>query len=373
MIKICHLTSVHPPFDIRIFHKECISLVNAGYSVTLIALDGEYPYMKNGIQVIQVILPKNRLKRMAVVTFKMFAKADKVGAKVYHFHDPELMFCGVLLRLTGKKVVFDIHENVRLSFKTKEWIPKAFRAISAGIYFLIERFCLLFFNRLILAEESYQKYYPERKSTVVLNYPVYNKIELSDKIFQPPYRFVYAGVVHPMKGIWEMLQLIDELNKKGLNSELILVGEVRPSALTVEIGKYIEENNIKDKVKLIGKVDFTEVSSYLKNAHLGLSILKPIPNYVESLPTKMFEYMQFGLPVITNDFPLYKRYIEESGAGICIDISKIPEMIDLVVKMLNNTQLLEECSRKGIFAVSNKYNWETESRELLNVYRELIG
>ena len=136
-IKVCHLTSVHPPFDIRIFYKECISLANNGFDVTLIAPRIESTE-RMGVKIIPIHLPKNRFKRMLFVTFKMFQLAIKQKAKVYHFHDPELMLCGILLRLSGKKVIFDIHENVRLSLVSKDWLPKWMGKIIGAIYFIFE-------------------------------------------------------------------------------------------------------------------------------------------------------------------------------------------------------------------------------------------
>jgi glycosyltransferase involved in cell wall biosynthesis len=372
MKRICHLTSVHPVFDIRIFHKECISLAKNGFEVTLIAPGQGLPYEKDGVNIFLVNIPVRRLKRMVFITFLMFFSARKTKAEVYHFHDPELMFCGVLLRLTGKKVIFDIHENVRLSFKTKEWVPKILRGLLAVLYFGAERFCLLFFNRLILAEDSYQKFYPIKKSTVVLNYPILKHYDHIDKENEKPLRLVYTGVVHVLKGVWEMLDLVKSLHQQGIKCQMLLVGEVRPERLLIEINEFLRENQLNDIVKLTGRVQFTEVAAFIQNSDIGLSLLKPIPNYYESLPTKIFEYMQFGLPVITNNFPLYKKYIEESGAGICVDISLRDELIGQVVKLLGDKTRIEELGQKGIFAVTTKYNWAMESRKLIKVYNNLL-
>jgi glycosyltransferase involved in cell wall biosynthesis len=51
---------------------------------------------------------------------------------------------------------------------------------------------------------------------------------------------------------------------------------------------------------------------------VGLAILKPIPNYLESYPTKLFEYMGLGLPFITSSFPLYKSIVNNTHAGITV-------------------------------------------------------
>ena len=103
-IKICHLTSVHPRFDVRIFQKECKSLAMAGYDVVLIA-PGEIPENIDGVHIVPFPKIKSRFVRFIFSWMVMYKKALQQKARLYHFHDPELIPCGLMLRLTGKKVV----------------------------------------------------------------------------------------------------------------------------------------------------------------------------------------------------------------------------------------------------------------------------
>jgi len=369
-IRVCHLTSVHPPFDIRIFHKECKSLAQAGYNVFLIAPIKE-PILKEGIQVIPIHLPKSRLVRFLVVTFKMWVKALGTKAAIYHFHDPELMFCGVLLRLSGKKVIFDIHENIRLSLQSKDWLPEWALCFVSASYFIMERFCLMFFHQLILAEESYLNHYPKHKSEAVLNFPLAKPMELPEKKWNSAIRFVYSGVIHPLRGIWEMLALIQMLKEAKTEATLDLVGEVRPAPLALEIKNYLNIHQLNQNVFIHGKVDFDQVTNFLKNADIGLALLKPIPNYKESLPTKIFEYMQHGLPVIANDFPLYKKYVEATGTGICIDIASMETAFPLILSMIQSSDKLAMMRGNGPKTVTENYSWKTQEQKLLSVYQNL--
>ena len=85
-MKVCHLTSVHPANDNRIFYKECCSLVNAGFDVTLIAPAAE-DSIKNGVNIVAVKPGTSRIKRMLSTTKEVYQKALEVNATVYHFHD----------------------------------------------------------------------------------------------------------------------------------------------------------------------------------------------------------------------------------------------------------------------------------------------
>ena len=77
----CVLTSVHPPFDDRIFHKEATTLVKAGYNVALIA-QHEKDEIVDGIRIVSLPKPKNRFRRMTKVACRLFRLAIRENGMV---------------------------------------------------------------------------------------------------------------------------------------------------------------------------------------------------------------------------------------------------------------------------------------------------
>ncbi|MCP4149683.1 MAG: glycosyltransferase family 4 protein, partial [bacterium] len=111
-IKVCHLTSVHPSRDTRILYKECQSLAAAGYDVTLIAKNEKKEENVEGVKINSFPHIKNRILRVLMSPLRMYRIAVKQKANIYHFHDPELLITGLLLRIfTRSKVIYDIHED----------------------------------------------------------------------------------------------------------------------------------------------------------------------------------------------------------------------------------------------------------------------
>jgi len=125
--KVCVITSAHPALNTRPFYKEAISLVKEGYDVIMIAQHNKNEVV-DGVKIIALPKPKNRFYRMFVTTLNVFRLALKQKANVYHFHDPELIPIGLLLKFfTKAKVIYDVHEDYEAKILNKNWISSYFR------------------------------------------------------------------------------------------------------------------------------------------------------------------------------------------------------------------------------------------------------
>ena len=169
MTKVCHISTLHSTYDTRIFLKECCSLASNSYEVTLVIPGSKDEYL-NGVNIKAIKKYDKVFLRLSLTVFQAFVKAIKTNSKIYHFHDPELFFVGVIFKLLGKKVIFDVHENISAQIKRKNWLPfrNSISYLYRGIDFLSSKFFYL-----ILAENSYVEVYQRFKPNyeVVLNLP----------------------------------------------------------------------------------------------------------------------------------------------------------------------------------------------------------
>ena len=306
--------------------------------------------------------------------------ALKQDADVFHFHDPELIFVGALLKLlTRKKVFYDVHENVPKQILNKEWIKPWLRKLLSGVYRLGERMTLPFIDKIIIAEDSYWDNYANFKEKVVAvkNYPLlsYSKTApLDEAKGNGPVRLIYVGRLSKIRGIMEILEaLLILVNEKKHDNLVLDVIGTGSDELLKEITTFIDTHELGRLVNLHGQMPHDEVYSYLYKSNIGLAILHPDPNYVESLPTKMFEYMSTKLPVIASDFPLWAGILKNSKCGITVDPLDPNKIADAIEYLLNNHGICVKMGENGRRAVEEKFSWEVEQGRLLTVYKELLG
>lgn len=370
MIKVCIFTSAHHPFDSRIFYKECKSLAKADYEVVLVA-----PHEKNewvdGVQIQAISMPKNRYERMLTTVWQVYRKAIEQKAIVYHFHDPELILVGLLLRWKGKKVIFDIHENIAQQIKVKRWVP--FRKIISKSFFFFDLICSKFFF-LILAEKSYERKYKKWTSRFIIiqNMPdivFFKKYEVglrnSNGIF-------YVGGISENRGIITLVEALRILKNNGTDFHFHCIGKFNPEFKKDKLLGKIKQYELNDFVTFYGRLEIEKAYQYSKNCSVGVSILKPIENYIDSYSTKIFEYMSISLPVVTSNFELYRNVIENYKCGICVDPENPEQIAAAIEYLLLNKDVANQMGENGRKAVEERYNWNRENKKLLQFYKELI-
>ena len=144
--QVVQLSSVHPSKDTRIFYKMCKSLVKAGYDVDLI-IQHPKDETRDGVNIKALPIANNKTDRIFKIIPQLIKKAFSYPKKtIFQFHDPELIPVGLLLKVFGNKVIYDVHEDVPKDLLTKEWIPKSLRKILSGTIKFIERCSSPFFG-----------------------------------------------------------------------------------------------------------------------------------------------------------------------------------------------------------------------------------
>ena len=372
MKKICILTSVHIPFDVRIFCKEAKSLAKAGYDVTLIA-QHDNDEVVDGIKIISQRLPRNRIERMSKTTWSVFWKALKVDADIYHLHDPELMPIGLILKSLGKKIIYDMHENLPKQIKNKHWInPRLRRFLSMAVYWS-ERVSLKG-TPVIFAEHSYRKDYPWVKEfETILNMPLVSQLLCiePDASARQGFSIGYLGRVGLERGSTVIIEALKILKDRGITPRYDCIGPITESHKH-DLLKRCEQYRLTG-VAIHGYMPAYKGWEIIKRCSVGLALLHPIPNYVDSYPTKIFEYMALGIPVVASDFPLYQEVVEGNDCGLCVDPLQPESIAEVIGRLVMNPEIARRMGENGRKAVMDKYNWSVEEKKLCAFYEHLLG
>lgn len=366
---ICILTSVHPPFDTRIFHKQAKSLIKAGYDVTLIA-QHDKDELVDGIRIVALPNPRNRLWRM-LGTWRVFKLGLKQKAEIYHFHDPELISVGLLLRLLTKaKVIYDVHEDYGKAILSKYYLPKYTRKVVAQLSNLIEKFAATFFDAIIVVTDDMLKKFSHHKRAVTVgNFPILYKFTKreSNPDTDNAFNIIYAGGLAEERGISEIVQAMECLTTSR-NVKLILYGKFCPESYQQKVRRL----RGFEGVEYLEWIEPEEVWLKMIQATAGIACYHPVPNAISSQPNKLFEYMAAGLPVIASNFPLWKEIVEGNNCGLTVNPLNPREIAKAVEYLLEHPEETRKMGENGRKAVVEKYNWETESRKLIAVYEDLL-
>lgn len=264
--RICHITTVHASNDTRIYIKECQSLSEAGCEVSLVAPDDSLNFINSPIRLEFIPREPNRFFRLIRGQWHAFKKACKIKADLYHFHDPELIPLGLILKTMGKKVIYDVHEDLPRQILTKNWLPLWSRKIIATIAEFVEWIGAKFFDGIVIVAPVQQHRFPSHKTIMVQNFPIreeFLELDLKNYSNRPPY-FAYIGGITVIRGIKEMVKSLEYMANSQVN--LILAGKFSTEKLSREI-KLLHGWN---KVQYEGFVGRKEVVEILKKQKLGL-------------------------------------------------------------------------------------------------------
>jgi glycosyltransferase involved in cell wall biosynthesis len=365
---ICHFTSVHVRYDVRIFHKQCQTLARAGYKVNLVVADGKGDEIKDNIRIHDVGKMPNRIMRFMFTPLIMFSKLLELKCTVYQFHDPELLPVGFLMKiLTKSKIIYDAHECYADYFLHKDYIPKSLRPASSSLISLLENFAGKRMDQVIVTTEFHLESLRRlnERVNIIFNYPMLSEWNhLSDSDADKDNRNIcYIGNITEERGLTQLIKAIESVD-----CTLHLAGNYEPPSYRNDLLKLPGWS----KVKEYGYVGREKAANIISNSLIGVVLFLPRPIHYTSYSTKVFEYMAGGIATLVTDFPIWKSIVEANGCGVCINPTQIDLISQTLTGMLDNRETTIKMGDIGRRLTYDKFNWESQEPALLAIYSSLI-
>ena len=162
-----------------------------------------------------------------------------------------------------------------------------------------------------------------------------------------------------------------QLHQRGVDVGWECIGPGWPPSHLADLRRRADQAGLRD-VRFHGYVPAHEGWEIVRRCQIGLAVLLPLPNIVESYPTKLFEYMTLEMPVITSAFPLYQAVVDRHECGMCVNPDSVEELAEAIDHLIQHPEEAAAMGRRGRQAVLQEYNWDDRISKAASVLRTTV-
>lgn len=346
--------------------KEAEALVQDGHDVTVLAWDRERSFPDReehrGAHIVRLRTGRVASMPSFLLNYPLFFVRGLMAAlrrddDIVHSHDFDTLPLGFLISWMKRiPLVFDAHENYAqmISIDALPFVPRLVLWLE-GV--LTRRADLV----ITVSEVHAAHMRPNARNGVVL---VENCINIPDDLPEPrpegrELRLLYVGTLEPMRYILESIDAIRGLD--GCTYELAGWGR-----LEEDVRKRTDQ-----QVRFLGFLQHREMLRKMASSDVVICLLDPAnQNYVGNSPTKIYEAMAVGVPVLTTGRTTSGDLVGREGCGLVIEWSE--ENFRNALEELRDPRLRRELGRAGRAAAEREYNWDNMKRRLLDGYRQAL-
>jgi glycosyltransferase involved in cell wall biosynthesis len=373
-MKICHITTVHPVKDARIFHRMCRPLAQRRHRVTLVAPESfvAEAYLRPSASNPQLGATP-RLKRGLVAL--RAALADE--SDLYHFHDPEFIPLAICLKALRPRaaVVYDVHEDYPSMMRDKYWLPHWSRPAAALGARWANRAAAALLDGIVVADQGVAADFrgAARKLIVHYNFPDLD-------VFRPDGReakaaradLVYLGGISERAGTFVLFEALKLLARGGLRPSVRLAGYTDGEQGRAALESALRRDGLMELVRFDGRLPHDEVPAWLRAGRVGLVLLQPVPKFMKNIPSKMFEYWACGLPVLASDLPPARQFLTPGKNGFLFSPTSAADLAERIAYLIRHPASARALGAAGRRMIETRWNNERQIDELIAFYGRLI-
>lgn len=369
---VCHVISGYFRNDARVFMRQCKSLHNHGFDVSILTNDGNPDEVLDGIRVVDCGKPWSRAKTLLMAKRQFLDKALEIDADIYQLHSPELLPLGLALKKVGKKIVYDAHEDMPRHLLEKEWLPPFTRKPISAMFEKYMLHALGQYDEIVSPHSHVVADFQVSlgKGILIANFPL---ITANSEFTEDDYTgrepvLCYSGTVYAYSNqeeIVEALGWVDDVQYR--------------------IAGYIDDGHAGRlkampagyKVSILGRLSRSDLHNFYHSARAGIVIYDYKLNLGDRLGSygtnKVFEYMEAGLPFICTDYILWKDIIDRHNCGICVAPGNPGEVAAAIEYVLQDPERAYRMGQNGRKAVLKEFNWTSEERKYVALFQQLAA
>jgi glycosyltransferase involved in cell wall biosynthesis len=376
-LSVAIVTSIHPDFDARIW-KHARMLAEAGNRVRLVCPWNVVPEsVVDGVELHPFPKAPSRLLRPVWSLIKLMPTLGRIlrDTDIVHFHDLDLLPWMIPIALI-KPVVFDVHENYPDEMLEKVWIPTPLRRPASLAVKWGQWLGSRIIRNVVLVAPSQERYFsaPALRKIYVSNFASRDLADSAANNYADRKPLVvFIGSQHENNG---SLLLLDVAALVVANNPAIRFVAVDRFFDPVFRERFMERRRVlglEGAVRLVPNVRPQELMSILNEATVGISPNLRVPQQINGIHTKVFEYMAAGLPMVLSDLPHQLEIVGHSGAGFAVPPERPEDFARAVLDLVADPARAADMGRRGQAAFRAHYCYESQKDKLIEYYQRILA
>jgi glycosyltransferase involved in cell wall biosynthesis len=374
-LRIAFVTSIHSDFDARVW-KYAVMMARRGHTVHLVCpwkvSDGA---VREGVTLHTFPRARSRAVRPFVIPWHLVRKLRPLlpSVDLVHFHDIDILPYMAALGIF-KPVVYDVHENYPDDMLVRLWIPRPLRhPLYHCVRFVQAALSRLVHNAIFVIPEI-EKHFPKSvlRIEVIRNYATLDLLEqVSNDYRSRPDTVVFLGSNYEGNGTFLFLEIAARLKERHPNVRFLMIDRWAHPSTRDRALALIEERGLTN-ITIVPNIPPQDVMEYLNMATIGIALGLRQPNHINALPTKLFEYMAAGLPIVASDLPNEVRLAEDTGAVLLCRPEEPETFVAAIEKLVDDRENAYQFGQRGQEAFRERYCWEIQAEKLEIFYADVL-
>lgn len=312
----------------------------------------------------------------------LFVKENKID--VIHVHDLPLV--GICVKIAQKynlRIIADLHENypamLRLSQRKSIFKETSLGSLAIRLVLNIikwEKFEVSILKEVdqivVVVEEAKNRLvslgFDPLNISVVGNYSSMNIITYEKKTkINNCLNLLYAGYFSETRDLYTLIDSIKILELENYpNLRVVLAGGSGKAFKSIV--NYIKLHSLENRISVFEWMSLTDAQNLMLKADIGLVPHVKSPHTDATIPHKLFQYMQRGLPVIVSNCTPLERIVKEASCGVVYESGNSKSLAECISMFYKDPTLIKKMGVSGRDLVEMKYNWNEAGTVLSNVY-----